>query len=147
MIFGLHHVAVGVGDIDAGVEFYTAAFGCEVVFRSSIDGTRTDVDGVIGIEGVAADVAMLRLGPAHLELWQYREPAPVDRTSPANGLGYPHIAVTVTDIDAEHTRLAELGMTFVGPPVDVGAARAVYGTDPFGNIIELYQATAREPSG
>lgn len=139
-IHGLHHVAVGVPDLDAALDFYVAAFGCEPVFRSSIDGTRPEVDSVIGIAGVAADVAMVRLGAVHLELWEYHAPAPVDRTSPPNGLGFPHVAVGVDDIGAEHARLRELGMTFVGDPVDLGSARAIYGRDPFGNIIELYQS-------
>lgn len=142
MITGLHHVAIGVADLDAAVDFYVAAFGCEVLFRSSIDGNRPDADRVIGIDGVRAEVAMLRFGASHLELWQYRAPTAVDHRSPANGLGYPHIAVNVVDVDAEHQRLTRLGMTFVGPPVDVGYARAVYGTDPFGNLIELLERAA-----
>ena len=143
MIRGIHHVAVGVADLDAGIEFYVGALGCELLSRSSLDGTRSAVDHVIGIDGVQADVAMLRFGDAHIELWTYRSPAIVDRVSPANGLGYPHIGLSVSDIDAEHARLSAAGVVFVGPPVDVGSARAVYGTDPFGNLIELYEATPR----
>ncbi|MEM7286289.1 MAG: VOC family protein [Actinomycetota bacterium] len=140
MIHGLHHVAIGVTDLGAALAFYTEAFGCTAVFRSHIDGDRADADSVIGITGVAADVVMLRLGDAHLELWEYRSPAPEDRRSPANGLGYPHIAVSVTEIESEVTRLTDLGMSFVGPPVDMGPQKAVYGRDPFGNLIELYEA-------
>lgn len=139
MIHGLHHVAIGVPDLDAALDFYVAAFGCEQVFRSSFDRDRPDADAVIGLTEVSADAAMLRLGHAHLELWEYRNPQPEDHRSPANGLGYPHIAVTVSDIDAEADRLSGLGMTFVGPPVDLGPRKAVYGRDPFGNLIELYE--------
>lgn len=139
MIVGLHHVAIGVRDLAAAVAFYRDAFGCETVFSSVIDGSRPDVDAVIGIDGVRADVAMLRLGMVNVELWQYASPPPADHTSPPNGLGYPHIAVAVTDIEAEHQRLEGLGMTFVGPPVDMGRQKAVYGADPWGNVIELYE--------
>ena len=52
---------------------------------------------------------------------------------------YPHFALEVTDIEQEHQRLTEHGMTFVGPPVDFGDAKAVYGRDPWGNVIEIYQ--------
>ncbi len=127
MIHGLHHVAVGVTDLDGAVEFYTAALGCELVFRSSFDGTRPDVDAIIGIDGVQADVAMLRFGDSHLELWEYRQPAQIDRTSPANGIGYPHIALKVSDIEAEYTRLSALGVVFKGPPVDLSRAKASTG--------------------
>lgn len=142
VILGLHHVAVGVPDLEAAVDFYVDAFGCEIVFRSHIDGTRADADAVIGIDGVEADAAMLRLGTTNLELWQYREPAQVDMVSPPNALGFPHIAVAVTDIEAEQARLGEVGMTFVGPVVDMGHQKAIYGADPFGNIIELYESVA-----
>ena len=40
---------------------------------------------------------------------------------------------------AEHARLSAAGMTFVGPPVDFGEAAAIYGRDPFGNVVELYE--------
>ena len=139
MIVGLHHVAVGVPDIDAGVRFYTEALGAELLWRSELDGTRHDADRVIGLQGVRAGVAMLRLGQAHVELWEYRDPAQIGAAAPPNALGYPHIAVTVVDIEAEHARLIDAGMTFVGPPVDLGASKAVYGRDPFGNLIELYE--------
>ena len=140
MINGLHHVAVGVPDIDAAVDFYVGVLGCEIVFRSRIDGSRPDADRVIGIDGVDADVAMLRLGNANIELWTYHAPASIDRNAPANALGYPHIGLAVTDIEAEHRRLTEHGVVFVGPPVDLGFAKAVYGRDPFGHLIELYEA-------
>ena len=81
----------------------------------------------------------LKLGNANVELWEYRTPEPEDLRSPANGLGYPHIAISVTDIEDEAERLLGLGMTFVGPPVDMGHQKAIYGRDPFGNLIELYE--------
>ena len=60
------------------------------------------------------------------------------RSDPSD-LGYPHFALEVKDVEAEHKRLSEAGMSFVGPPVDVGSQKAVYGRDPFGNIIELLE--------
>lgn len=138
MILGLHHVAVGVPDLDAGLAFYVDVLGAEIVFRSRLQ-HRPDAEQVIGLVDVDADVAMLRLGAAHVELWTYRSPAPLDHRSPANALGYPHIALSVRDIHAEHQRLTEAGVTFVGPPVNLGRSLAVYGRDPFGHLIELYE--------
>jgi glyoxylase I family protein len=139
VITTIHHVAVGVTDMEAGLAFYRDALGAELLWRSSLDGKRPDADRIVGIDGIVADIAMLRLGGVHIELWTYHSPAPVDRSSPANGLGYPHFALLVEDIDSEHARLTSAGMTFVGPPVDLGNSSAVYGTDPFGNLIELYE--------
>lgn len=138
MILGLHHVAVCVPDLDAGLEFYVGVLGAELVFRSTLV-NRPDAQAVIGLTHLDADVAMLRLGAAHVELWTYRSPEPHDHRSPANSLGYPHIALSVRDIHSEHQRLTEAGMTFVGPPVHLGRSLAVYGRDPFGNLIELYE--------
>lgn len=45
----------------------------------------------------------------------------------------------VDGIDAQYARLKAAGMTFVGDPVDFGVASAIYGRDPFGNVIELYE--------
>lgn len=145
MIHGVHHVAVGVPDLGAGLDFYVNVLGAELLWRSAIDGTRTDADRVIGLTGVEADVAMVRLGTINVELWTYRQPVPSDRTSPANGLGYPHIALSVSDIVEEHARLTAAGMTFVGPPVVLAGVHAVYGRDPFGNLIELYETVPATP--
>ena len=138
MILGLHHVALCVPDIDVGLAFYVDVLGAELVFRSHLV-DRPDAERVIGLLGIDAHVAMVRLGAAHVELWQYRTPAPQDLRAPANALGYPHIALSVRDIEGEHARLTAAGMNFVGPPVDLGRSRAVYGRDPFGNLIELYE--------
>ena len=37
MIKGLHHVAVGVPELQVGIDFYCEAFGLTVVERSSIE--------------------------------------------------------------------------------------------------------------
>ena len=131
VIHGLHHVAIGVSDLDAALDFYTDAFGCELVFRSSMAADRPDADAVIGIEGVAADAVMLRLGAAHLELWQYRTPDPVDRRSPANGLGYPHIAVSVSDIESEVERRGSSRTVSCSPSSSRKAAKPGKARSPF----------------
>ena len=84
-------------------------------------------------------MAMMRAGNAHIELWEYTEPTPKDLRSRPCDYGYPHFALEVKDIEAEHARLSAAGMSFVGPPVDFGESAAVYGSDPFGNVIEIYE--------
>lgn len=142
MILGLHHVAISVPDLDAACAFYVDTLGFEHDFGGEWDGDRPEADAVIGIAGTAARVRMLRAGGARLELWEYLDPRPepLDPAySPADH-GLAHICIDVTDIDAEHARLSTAGMTFVGPPVRLANATAVYGRDPFGNIVELYEA-------
>lgn len=139
MIIGIHHIAIGVPDFEAGLAFYRDVMGFEVLFRSDFDGTHEAANTIVGIDNLKAEVAMLQTPNIRIELWHYNNPAPRDRTSEPADLGYPHMALEVKDIDAEYERLSAAGMTFVGPPYTLGDARAIYGRDPFGNIIELYE--------
>jgi catechol 2,3-dioxygenase-like lactoylglutathione lyase family enzyme len=63
-------------------------------------------------------------------------------------LGFEEVQRSVFSGDApladRAIRLVEAGMTFVGPPVDFGRSAAIYGRDPFGNVIELYEI--RDPA-
>ncbi len=145
MIVGIHHVAISVPDLARGIEFYTQAFGFTVVQQSSFDGDQPQVDAAIGLSNAAADMAMLKAPNAFVELWQYRHPEPEDKRSRPCDLGYPHFALQVDDIEAEVERLKTHGMTFVGPKaVNFGSSSALYGKDPFGNVIELYDI--RDPN-
>lgn len=139
MIVGLHHVAIGVPDFEAGLDFYCNVLGFEQVEATSFAGDNPKVEAAIGLTTPAAQMAMLRGGNAHIELWQYTEPTPRDRTATPADYGYAHIALEVTEIDQEYARLTAAGMQFVGPPVEFGDSAAVYGRDPFGNVIEIYE--------
>lgn len=139
MIKGIHHIAVGVSDFDKGIAFYRDVLGFEPVMEAEFEGDSPLVDQVVGLEGIAARVAMLKAPNMFVELWQYNNPESEDRRSRPNDLGYPHFALQVEDIDAEYRRLTESGVNFVNQPVDFGTTSAVYGTDPFGNLIEIYE--------
>ena len=139
MIIGIHHVAIGVPDFEQGLAFYRDVLGFEQVERTSFAGPNPPVEAAIGLTEPAAQMAMLRGGNAYIELWQYEQPQPQDLTARPCDFGYPHFALEVTDIDAEHARLSAAGMNFVGQPVDFGDSSAVYGEDPFGNVIEIYE--------
>ena len=139
MIVGIHHVAVGVPDFDKGLAFYRDLLGFEVVQESNFDRDNPMADRAIGLPNVAARMAMLKAPNAFIELWQYTHPPPDDRRSRPCDYGYPHFALQVIGIDAEYARFKAGGMTFVGEPVDFGVVSAIYGRDPFGNVIELYE--------
>lgn len=139
MILGIHHVAISVPDLDRGLVFYRDLLGFEVVQESSWDRDAPWADQAIGLPETAARMAMLKANNAHIELWQYSNPPPEDRRARPCDHGYPHFALQVEDIQAEHARLEAGGMTFVGPPVEFGTSAAVYGADPFGNVIEIYE--------
>ena len=139
MIVGIHHIAVGVPDFDRGLAFYRDVLGFEVVQTSRFDGGAPQVDQAIGLPRVAARMAMLKAANVYLELWQYSHPEPRDRGGRPCDFGYVHFALQVDGLQQEYERLREAGMVFVGPPVEFGTSAAIYGSDPFGNVIELYE--------
>ena len=116
MIVGIHHVAIGVPDFDAGLAFYRDALGFEVVQESSWNGDHPLADAAIGLPVPPRAWRMLKAANAYIELWQYTAPEPADRRSRPCDYGYPHLCLQVDGIAEEHARLGELGMEFMGPP-------------------------------
>lgn len=144
MIVGLHHVAIGVDDFDKALKFYTEALGFEIVQQSEFDNDAL-ANQAIGLDAVKAKMAMLKTSNAFVELWQYSNPAPQDLRSRPCDYGYPHLALEVDDIQMEYDRLMTHGMEFFGEVVHFGNdASAIYGRDPCGNIIELYEIKTAE---
>lgn len=144
MIVGLHHVAIGVDDFDKALKFYTEALGFEIVQQSEFDKDAL-ANQAIGLDAVKAKMAMLKTSNAFVELWQYSNPAPQDLRSRPCDYGYPHLALEVDDIQMEYDRLMTHGMEFFGEVVHFGNdASAIYGRDPCGNIIELYEIKTAE---
>ena len=146
MIVGIHHVAIGTPDLERALAFYRDVLGFEVVQESDWHRDNPLADQAVGLPNTSARMAMLRAPNAFLEVWEYREPEPRDLTSRPSDLGYPHFALQVDDIQAEFDRLSAAGMEFVADaPVAFGdAASAVYGRDPFGNVIEIYEIHDKE---
>ena len=114
-----------------------------MVQRATID-AMPKASEAVGLQDMKANMAMLRTPNCFIELWQYCSPKARNRVSEPNDLGYPHMAIQVSDIEEEHRRLTVAGMDFVGPPVDFGDSSAVYGRDPFGNVIEIYEIRGSE---
>jgi glyoxylase I family protein len=109
----IHHVAINVSDVDAGVRFYTEVLG------GTVRPDRPD----FGIAG-----AWIDLGGQQVHLVE----APVPRN-----LGQ-HFAVRVGDLAATVAELRAQGFD-VGDPVDVGPNRQTFLLDPAGNAVELHQ--------
>lgn len=114
MIEGIHHVAVGVPDLEAALSFYLDGLGIKEVQRSSFSGSMPVVEAAIGIKEPSAQMDMLRGGNAHVELWQYDKPEPRGFRADPPDLSYPHFVLEVKDIRYEYERLLQEGMTFVG---------------------------------
>lgn len=143
VITGIHHIAISVPDLEIASKFYHEVLGFEKVFDNRWNGDRPIADQVIGLEKTQAKVQMLKAGNAYLEIWEYGFPIPEtqDFNYSAANHGLAHFALQVTDITSEYERLSDNGMTFHSPPVDLGGSFAIYGRDPFGNILELYEVS------
>jgi catechol 2,3-dioxygenase-like lactoylglutathione lyase family enzyme len=144
VITRINHVAISTRDIDALVEWYSEAFGFELLSRGGWDAGNPTIDGIVGLRDSAAKTAIMRCGNFSIEIFEYLSPmgAPNPLNRPASDHGYTHFCVETSDIDADYERLQGLGMTFHAPPTpkgSVGSLRACYGRDPEGNIIELIE--------
>ncbi len=81
-VLRLEHIGIVVDDLAAATAFFVA-LGLEVDGEASVEGDL--VDRINGLEGVRADVVMLRTpdGKPQLELAKYRSPAYEGDDSPA----------------------------------------------------------------
>lgn len=148
MIEGIDHTAISVPDIEAAVDFYCNTLGFEVVSESSWARGSKSIDALVGLVDSASRVVMVRLGDSRIELFEYTSPAPRARDPETRVCdhGITHVCLVVRGIEAEVERLRDAGVRFESDPIDVGTSLAVYGRDPFGNVLELKQPKAETPA-
>lgn len=134
----LEHIGVVVEDLAAATAFFVA-LGLEVEGEASVEGSL--VDRINGLDGVRADVVMLRApGGSQLELAQYRSPAydGHDGPAPPNAPGLRHVLFVVDDIDESLGALQAQGGELVGELVNYeDVYRLCYVRGPAGVIVEL----------
>ena len=101
------------------------------------------VDRVIGLDGVRADIAMMRTPDGHgrLELTKFHTPAAISgepKNAPANTLGIRRIMFAVDDIDDVVARLRAHGAELVGEMAQYeDSYRLCYVRGPEGIIVAL----------
>jgi catechol 2,3-dioxygenase-like lactoylglutathione lyase family enzyme len=112
----MDNVLIVVEDIEAAKAFFVE-LGMELEGETTVEGS--SVDSVVGLEGVRADIAMLRTPDGHgrVELSKFHTP-PAVRAEPAgapsNALGIRRIMFAVDDIDDVVARLRSHGAELVG---------------------------------
>ena len=137
----MDHVGIVVEDLADAVAFFVE-LGLELQAQAPVEGDW--VDRIVGLEGVRAQIAMLRTPDGHgrVELTQFHTPATDGdcRHAPANAQGIRHIAFAVEDIDAVLARLRARGAELVG---ELGRYedryRLCYVRGPAGILVELAQ--------
>ena len=135
----LEHIGIVVDDLAAATAFF-AALGLELEGEASVQGG--SVDRINGLEGVRADIVILRtpFANAKVELAKYRSPTYVANTgrAPANAPGIRHILFVVDDIEASLAGLRAHGGELVGELENYENSYLLcYVRGPAGIIVEL----------
>ncbi|WP_199747568.1 MULTISPECIES: VOC family protein [Actinomadura] len=112
----MDNVLIVVDDLEAVTEFF-AELGMEVEGKAPLEGST--VDRVVGLDGVRADIVMLRTPDGHgrVELTRFHAPAAVAGVppdAPSNTLGIRRIMFAVDDLDDVVARLSGHGAELVG---------------------------------
>jgi catechol 2,3-dioxygenase-like lactoylglutathione lyase family enzyme len=143
-VLRLEHIGIVVDDLAAATAFFVA-LGLEVEGDASVEGDL--VDRINGLEGVRADVVILRTadGSSKLELAKYRSPSYEgdDGPAPANAPGIRHILFVVDDIETSLASLRAHGGELVGELVNYEDSYWLcYVRGPAGIVVELAEKIA-----
>jgi catechol 2,3-dioxygenase-like lactoylglutathione lyase family enzyme len=135
----MEHVGIVVDDLAAATAFFVE-LGLKLQGEATVGGDV--VDHVVGLEGVRAEIAMLKApdGHAGVELAKFHAPPgrDGDRHAPANTPGIRHVAFAVDDIDAAVAGLRARGAELVSEVQRYGDSyRLCYVRGPEGIIVEL----------
>jgi catechol 2,3-dioxygenase-like lactoylglutathione lyase family enzyme len=112
----MDNVLIVVDDLEAATAFF-AELGMELEGKAPVEGEW--VGRVIGLDGVRADIVMMRTPDGHgrVELTKYHTPSAISsepRNAPANTLGIRRIMFAVDDIEDAIARLRTHGAELVG---------------------------------
>ena len=127
------------------MKFYRDLLGLELM-RVSERRNLPSYDQILGHDNIAMKIAILQ-HPANefiLELIEYQNPEGERRELDNPFVGSSHLAFEVEDVDVMYVSLRRSGYGAINPPVNVErdgvvVARAMYGLDPDGISIEMFQ--------
>ncbi|NOT30747.1 MAG: hypothetical protein HOP15_09905 [Planctomycetes bacterium] len=141
------HVGITVSDLGRSIGFYGAAFGFELTMR-----VRRSAPWIGEIIGAPADLEFGHMhleSGMHLELIQYRAPAPLSAEDELTWRhGHQHVCLTVSGIEAWVARALAAGARVVSDaPVVIpegknSGSRCCYLRGPDGETIELFEPVA-----
>jgi catechol 2,3-dioxygenase-like lactoylglutathione lyase family enzyme len=136
----MDNVLIVVDDLEA-VKAFFVELGLVLEGETSVEGPT--VDSVVGLDGVRADITMLRMPDGHgaVELTKFHTPPAVravPERAPANTLGIRRIMFLVDDIDDVVARLRRHGGELVGEIAQYGDSyRLCFMRGPEGIVIGL----------
>ena len=112
----MDNVLIVVEDLEAAKAFF-AELGMELEGETTVEGP--SVDQTVGLDGVRADITMMRAPDGHgrVELTRFHTPPAVRAeavNAPTNALGIRRIMFAVEDLDDVVARLRTHGAELVG---------------------------------
>ncbi len=140
MIQGFHHAAISTPDIERALEFYCGPLEGELMRRGELRPNMTGVKERLGLKACAAKTALVRIGGAYIELFEFSAPEPPANTTPrpVHHHGLTHLCFVVDDCTAAYEKLKNLGVEFHAPPLRMPTGSSfTYGRDPDGNVFEI----------
>jgi catechol 2,3-dioxygenase-like lactoylglutathione lyase family enzyme len=144
-VSAVDRVGMTVSDMDRAVAFYTSVLTFQKISDTEVSGREYEL--MEGVFGARMRIVRLRLGDESLELTEYL--APKGRPMPAdlrpNDVGFQHVAIIVSDMDAAYARLRAAGVEHAstGPQrlpawnKDAGGISAFYFRDPDRHFLEI----------
>lgn len=148
LMLGVHHVGITVRDLERSASFYHDTIGLQFIVPPTDWFEGEHLARGLGVEApVSLRVALFEVaaGATWFEILEYRSPPSIAIAAPPqNEIGAAHVALHVTDIDAEYRRLSALDVRFNSPVnrVDDGPLagwRWVYFKDPDEHTVELVE--------
>ena len=136
----MDNVLIVVDDLEAATAFF-AELGMELEGKAPVEGV--SVDRVVGLDGVRADIVMMRTPDGHgrVELTKFHTPSAIrsePQNAPANTLGIRRIMFAVDDIEDVLARLRAHGAELLGEMVQYeDSFRLCYVRGPEGIIVAL----------
>jgi lactoylglutathione lyase len=147
VIKAFSHIGICVSDLERSLRFYCDGLGFELV-RSGGVGKQFDV--VMELNDVDMETRFITRDGAQLELLHFKSPAQVGEPTrrPMNQLGFTHMCLHVTDLQAVAKRVEQYGgavhwethLALLDRPDRPGSW--VYCTDPDGVRVELIERLA-----
>jgi catechol 2,3-dioxygenase-like lactoylglutathione lyase family enzyme len=146
----LDHISVVVEDLESAISFFTT-LGMTREGAATVEGSI--VDRLNAIEGVRADIVMMRTPDGHgrLELTKFRNPELIaiePAIAPPNTPGLRSVMFAVESVDDTVARLRDHGAELVGEVVQYeDQYRLCYMRGPAGIIVALAEELERNIPG
>ena len=135
-VTGFSHVCIRVSAMERALVFYREVLGFDVVFDVELSGP--SLEQVTREPGAHGRMVGGLLGGTSVELLEIDSELGSGAGGSGPALGYTNISLSVDDLRAAHTAIANAGAE-PEPMVDIGGVRMFFVRDPDGTPIEIIE--------